>query len=98
VSPLGDCPTSRPCLRGIGPFVQWCRQNAAGIDRVEYLGHEASQHQPALYAFSHIVAYDSDGNPMQCAVLHWETGAWSMGWIAEFRDDLLLDIARARPV
>ena len=71
----------------MGAFLAWCLANKATIYGLDYIWHDRSEHTRGFYVGSHVVAYDVEDKPLQCARLQWDT-ARNMADIWSFLDKL----------
>jgi len=69
-------------------FVAWCQANKVRIYGLGYIWHDQSQFQKGFYLSSHVVAYDVDNLPLQCAQLNWNPDPRNIADILQFRDKL----------
>jgi hypothetical protein len=82
-----------PCL-GLNAFGEWCRENAPGIIKIDFLRHERSLHDPYLSDRSHFVAETIDGRE-QCAWVSW-TAPYSLTQVLKVRDSLMTVVQQAQ--
>lgn len=64
-----ECPAP-PCQNKV-EFIAWCKDHRAEIAQLGFIHHERSLAQAGFFSRSHAVAYDEDGEPLQCAMLAW---------------------------